>query len=81
MYSYKKHDNSDEKKLKGIKKNVFKKHINHDDYKSALLNGEQLRHQMNTIRSRNHVLETLTINKTSLSCFDDKVYRLRNGIN
>ena len=36
---------------------------------------------MKTIRSENHQLGSYSINKLSLSCFDDKRYILNNGIN
>ena len=39
-----------------------------------------LRHQMREIKSKNHNLGTYKTNKKSLSCFDDKRYILRNGI-
>lgn len=35
---------------------------------------------MITISSKNHQLETYEINKVSLSCFDDKIYILNEGI-
>ena len=36
---------------KGIKKNIIKKNIMHEDYRNTLLNEEQMRHKMRTIRS------------------------------
>ena len=36
---------------------------------------------MRRIGSKNHVLVTYETNKKSLSCFDDKQYILKNGIN
>ena len=36
---------------------------------------------MRGIKSKNHNLGTNETNKTSLSCFDDKRYILKNGIN
>ena len=80
MYSYIKDNNNGGKTAKGIKKNVIKNDINHDDYKDVLFNEKQLFHQMKTIRSNNHQLGSYTINKTSLSCFDDKRYLYPDGI-
>ena len=40
-----------------------------------------LRHTMRRIGSKNHNLGTYETNKTSLSCFDNKRYILKNGIN
>ena len=36
---------------------------------------------MRGIKSKNHNLGTYETNKRSLSCFDDKRYILKNGIN
>ena len=40
MYSYIKNDEKGAKTAKGIKKNVIKNHIKHEDYKEVLLNNE-----------------------------------------
>ena len=80
MYSYIKDNNNGGKTAKGIKKNVIKQEINHADYKDVLFNEKQLYHQMKTIRSNHHELGSYTINKTSLSCFDDKRYLHPNGL-
>ena len=88
MYSYMK-DNDDEPKkdnekisrtAKGIKKNIIKKNITHENYKNVLFNNEQMHHTMKTIRSNNHQLGSYELNKVSLSCFDDKRYILEDGI-
>ena len=66
-------NSSESKKAKAMNKNVAK--ITHNGYKDALLNKKCLRHSINGINKR-----TYEINKISLSCFDDKVYILDNGI-
>ena len=66
---------------KGIKTNVIKKDMMHEDYKNTLLNEEQMRHKMRTVRSVKHKLQSFEINKISLSCFDDKRYIHNDGIN
>ena len=71
MYSYIKNDEKGGKTAKGIKKNVIKNNIKHEDYKNVLLNNKQLHHKMKTIRSQKHQLGSYEINKVSLSCFDD----------
>ena len=81
MYSYIKDDNNGGKTAKGIKKNVIKNNIIHDDYKETLFNNKQMYHKMKTIRSENHQLGSYELNKVSLSCFDDKRYIHNNGIN
>ena len=64
----------------GIKKNVIKKSINHENYKDTLFNKRQLYHSMKTIRSENHLLGSYEINKVSLSCFDDRRFILSDGL-
>ena len=56
MYSYMKDDQKGGKTAKGIKKNVIKKDIRHENYKETLFNNKQMRHKMKTIRSQNHEL-------------------------
>ena len=80
MYSYVKDNEKGGKTAKGIKKNVIKNNIKHEDYKRTLLNEEQMHHKMKTIRSQRHQLGSYEINKVSLSCFDDKRYIHENGI-
>ena len=81
MYSYIKDNDKGGKTAKGIKKNVIKNDIKHEDYKKTLFNNKQLYHKMKTIRSENHQLGSYELNKVSLSCFDDKRYILENGVN
>ena len=81
MYSYIKENGSGGKTAKGIKKNVIKKDVKHENYKEVLMKQQQLHHKMKTIRSVKHKLSSYEINKVSLSCFDDKRYILDNGIN
>ena len=79
MYSYIKSNEKGGKTANGIKKNVIKNIIKHEDYKNVLLNNEQLHHKMKTIRSQKHQLGSYEINKVSLSCFDNKHYIHDNG--
>ena len=79
MYSYIKDDNKGGKTAKGIKKNVIKEDIKHEDYKDTLSNNKEMYHKMKTIRSENHELSSYEINKVSLSCFDDKRYIHEDG--
>ena len=68
------------KTAKGIKKNVIKNNITHENYRDTLFNKKQMHHKMKTIRSENHQLGSYEINKVSLSCFDDKRYIHDDGI-
>ena len=58
--------------------NVF---IEFQEFYDTLFQKKILRHQMREIKSKNHNLGTYKTNKISLSCFDDKRYTLKNGIN
>ena len=68
------------KTAKGVKKNVIKRDIDHSHYLSCLQNNTIEKHNMKTTRSDHHVVSSYEINKTSLSCFDDKRYILDDGI-
>ena len=68
------------KTAKGVKKNVIKKDISHSYYLDCLQSNQIMRHKMNTIRSDHHQISSYQINKTSLSCYDDKRYILDDGI-
>ena len=68
MYSYIKNDEKGGKTAKGIKKNVVKNNIKHEDYKNTLINKEQMHHKMKTIRSQRHQLGSYEINTVLLSC-------------
>ena len=81
MYSYIKDNQTGGKTAKGIKKNIIKNDINHENYKQTLFENKQIHHKMKTIRSKNHQLRSYEINKVSLSCFDDKRCILENGTN
>ena len=80
MYSYIKNDEKGGNTTKGIKKNVIKNNIKHEDYKNTPINNEQMHHKMKTIRSQRYQLGSYEINKVSFSCFDDKRYIHDNGM-
>ena len=80
MYSYTKENQIEEKACKGIKRNIVKNDITHENYKETLFNSQQMNHTMNTIRSDKHQISSYEINKVSLSCFDDKRYIIDDGI-
>ena len=80
MYSYIKDNEQTARTAKGIKKQVIKKTLTHDNYKEVLFNNKQMQHTMKTIRSKNHQLGSFELNKISLSCFDDKRFIHENGI-
>ena len=55
--------------------------IEFQEFYDTLFKKKILRHTMRRIGSKNHNLGTYETNKRSLSCFDDKQYILKNGIN
>jgi len=71
---------SDEKIWKGVKICVIDKKLKFNAYKEVLFNQEQKRHDMNLIKSSKHQLNTVKINKISLSCYDNKRYLLDDSI-
>ena len=80
MYSFVTNDKKGCKTAKGIKKNVVTNVIKHEDYKDTLFDKSHMFHKMKIIRSQNHEIYSLEINKKSPSCFDDKQYISSNGI-
>ena len=58
MYSYMKDNEKGGKTAKGIKKNVIKKNLTHENYKAVLFNNKQMHHTMKTIRSRNSSVDS-----------------------
>ena len=70
----------DHKKVKGVRKNVVKKSITHEDYKNCLFTKQEQSRRMNVIRSYHHEIFTEEVNKVALSCDDDKRVILEDGI-
>ena len=62
MYSYIKDNEQSTRTAKGIKKQIIKKTLTHDNYKEVLFNNEQLHHTMKTIRSQKHQLGSFELN-------------------
>ena len=79
MYSYRV-NGDEEKKAKGVKKNVIKKDLAFDDYYQCLLETKPVYKKMNLIRSEKHNLYTQTVNKIALSADDDKRVISEDGI-
>ena len=76
MYSILDESNNEKSTNKGH--NAF---IEFQEFHNTLFQKKILRHTMRGIKSKNHNLGTYETNKRSLSCFDDKQYILKNGIN
>ena len=68
------------KKAKGVKKNVVKKHIRHEQYKEALFRKRTFRYSMDVLRSERHRIYGQRLNKVSLSPFDSKSWIAENRV-
>ena len=80
LYSYKMFDDSEDKKCKGMTKNVTKRSIEFDDYRECLFSRTEQHRKMNVIRSHCHEIYTEQINKIALSSDDDKRVIMADGI-
>ena len=73
-------DGSEEKKFKGVSKNVIKRNNQFDDYREYLFSRNEQHREMNVIRSHCHEIYTEEINKIVLSSDDDKRIIMADGI-
>ena len=76
MYSFIADNDKEVNKAKGVNKK-----IRHNEYVDVLFNKKVMRHKMKRIQSKLHEIGTYDLNKISLSCFDDNIYVLDDGIN
>ena len=76
MYSILDENDNEKSTNKGY--NAF---IEFKEFYDTLFQKKILRDKMRGVISKNHNVGTYEANKISLSCFDDKRYILRNGIN
>ena len=68
------------KKLKGIKKCVINKKINHEHYEQCVKLGMKKWGSMVRFDSRQHNVTTIKQRKLALNAFDDKRYLLADGV-
>jgi hypothetical protein len=77
-------DGKAKKRAKGVKQCVVKGEITHNDYRKAIFSKElkniQQTCSFNTIRARKHEISTLSQNKVSLSCLENKRHVLEDNI-
>ena len=67
----------EEKKVaKGVSRPVIRKELRHEFYKNCLFKKRAMKQNMHLIRSKKHQIETIRINKTTLTPYDDKRYFL-----
>ena len=79
LYSYKMDEGKENKKCKGVKKQVVEDNITHEDYKTCLLTGKEILRKQNILRSYDHEVYTEEVNKIALSAADDKRYLLKDS--
>ena len=79
MYAFKT-AKGEEKRLKGLSKNVVKKSICFDDYKTCLNENKDYHHKMKMLNSYKHEMFLEEIDKKSLSSYDDKRFILDDGV-
>ena len=80
LYSFIMEDGKENKRCKGVKKQVVESSITHEDYKTCLRTGKEQLRKQNIIRSYEHEVYTEEVNKIALSSIDDKRYILSDGI-
>ena len=80
LYSFRDEEKGETRKAKGVKKNVIKNSLTFDDYKKCLFSEEEVMKDMNIIRSENHAIYSMTVNKLALSANDDKRMICKNKI-
>ena len=68
-------------KAKGVKDCVIKKSLSFEDYKKCLFTEDELMKKMNIIRSQNHDIFSMNVNKVALSANGDKRSICSNKIN
>ena len=80
LYSFIMEDGGENKKCKGVKKQVVENSITHEDYKTCLTTGKEQLRKQNILRSYNHEVYTEEVNKVALSAMDDKRFILKDGM-
>ena len=80
LYSFIMEEGKENKKCKGVKRQVVENNITHEDYKTCLTTGKEKLVKQNIIRSYTHETFTEEVNKIALSAEDDKRYILKDGI-
>eukprot|EP00732_Lithocolla_globosa_P001489 Lithocolla_globosa_v1_NODE_752_length_3331_cov_1184.225275.p4 type:complete len:132 gc:universal NODE_752_length_3331_cov_1184.225275:2324-1929(-) len=81
QYCQQVHGEANKKVCKGIKKNVIRNKLTHEQYKQCVIDDLKTYNKMKTFRSYQHKLYTIETNKVSLCSYDNKRYTLDDGIN
>jgi hypothetical protein len=79
MYSFS-GENIEKRAVKGVKKSLVERDVNHEVFKQVLFDQKKFYSQMVLIRSKGHKVTTGSYRKVALHCFDSKRYILPDGI-
>ena len=80
LYTYKIEGQGEKQRAKGVKNCVIKKSLSFEDYKKCVFIEETVMREMNILRSQNHEIFSMTVNKVALSPNDDKRLICENKI-
>ena len=82
LYAYRKLDNKEDKRCKGIKKCIVKNSLDFDDYKNCLLDvkSKSIYRSQLMFRNKKHEIHTVKVNKVALNRDDDKRIVKKDGI-
>ena len=80
LYSILYDNDKNKSTAKGLQKSVLKKYIKHQHYCDVIEKNNVYSTKMTRIQSKNHQLETVELEKTIFTAFDDKRYILDDGI-
>jgi len=70
----------EKKTAKGVSLTTIQKQLKHSVYRDSLFEEEIMRNEMSFIRSDHHELYSITMNKISLSPYDDKRHILKDRV-
>ena len=80
MYSILESKGTEHRRAKDVKESVVKGELKHEQYKNCLLYRKQKYYKTNMIRSDNHKMFSIKLNKISLSPMDTKRWIANDGI-
>ena len=80
MYSILLGNDKNMRKAKGTTKVVTKKEILHQNYRDAIFNKEAFKHGMDMLRSKDHQIYSVHLNKTTFSPIDSKRWNTDDGV-
>ena len=71
---------TEKKAAKGVSKAVIKNKLRHELYRQCLFERQTQTESMNLFRTDKHQIYTVTLNKTTMSAYEDKRFLLSDGI-